>query len=174
MKFLFPAIAILMTTACQTSFASRHNSSLSQIWKDPGVDVGVVKTATALFTQPDAASAKISALRPQDWTVLVSRHAENGWLHVIWLSSCRLGWVRANRVSVRYTRHPNQGMDLPSEQTGTDAPPILVVTNDSDRMLYLHFSDQPEMRVAAYNARLDALNAKRDRLDKIAQKINAD
>ncbi|MCW3059737.1 MAG: hypothetical protein JWQ02_1558 [Capsulimonas sp.] len=151
MKTSLLTTAILILSLSHVSLAAKHSHSSSQGWKDPGVDVGIVKAPTALYVEPDAASEKIASLRPNAWTVLVSHHAEHGWLHVIGLSSGRIGWVRANRVDVRYTPHPNKGVDLPSEQTGADDPPTLVLTNDADRTLFLHLADQPEIRVAAHS-----------------------
>ncbi|BDI31395.1 hypothetical protein CCAX7_34460 [Capsulimonas corticalis] len=147
MKTFLLIAVIWITSICHVSAGTPHSRVQAPVWKDPGVDVGIVNTPTALFTEPDAGSAKISALNPQDWTILVSRKETTGWLHVIGLSSGRQGWAKSNRLTVRYTLHPNKGVDLPSEQTGTDAPPVLNVKNDMDKTLYLHIDGEPEIHI---------------------------
>lgn len=121
---------------------------------DPGVNTAIVKTQTALFVDPDVASAKIGILRPSDLTILVSREKWNGWLRVIQFSSGRQGWVKADRLfEPEYTKHRKQGLTLDSVSTGTSNSPVLEVDNDSDITLYLHVDKLAEMSVSPHTTR---------------------
>lgn len=117
---------------------------------DPGVDVGIVQRATALFEDPDPNSEKIGPLKPGEWTILVSRQVTNDWLNVIQLSSGRQGWVLSDRIRIRYTQHPNEGVDLQTQATGTDAPPVIDVQNNSDSLMYLHIEGEPEISIGQH------------------------
>lgn len=134
--------------------AAAPKAKTKPAYVDPGIDTAMVKTQTNLFVNPDTNSAKISALRPGDLTVLVSRDVQNGWLNVIQFSSGRQGWVRSNRLfSPSYTKRPSSGTVLTGVSLGTETPPIIEVTNDTNVNLYLHLDNLAEVSVSPHQTK---------------------
>jgi hypothetical protein len=145
--FIFCFISVLAP-----SFADRP-------FHDPGVDIGIVRTSTGLFVGPDGSCARISALQPGDWVILVSRTTTNNWYNAIQLSSGKEGWVRADRMSIKYTHHPNASIVLPTQLTGTDSQPEITVENDSNTQMYLHVSGADEVVIGPYSKQNILVNA---------------
>ena len=114
---------------------------------DLGVDTGRVISSTYLFTSPDAASPRVGRLPAGSLTVLVARKVTNGWLHVIQYSTGHEGWVIAKRLATHYTHRPNPDVSLGSEAGTSDSDPVLVITNNADKRLYLHIGSTPEVTI---------------------------
>ncbi len=118
---------------------------------DIGVDVGVVKKSTSLFREPSRNSTAISTLHAGARTVLVSRIAVGGWLNVIQSSTGHQGWVLADRLALRYTRHRRPAnLVFQREDLGTIDAPVVEISNSSEKTVYVHIDGQPEIAVAPY------------------------
>ena len=130
------------------------------MWEDRGEDVGVVVTATSLFTDPDASSTIVSALKVGEEVVLVPGESTGGWLEGVQLSTGHQGWIRSARLRIHYTQHR-----LPETSSFTDqrnslgVPPILAVNNQTSATLYLHLSGMPEVSVPAQTMKHVTLNS---------------
>jgi hypothetical protein len=133
--------------------AAGKPSSRAASQPDLGADTAIVKTPTALFIEPNTASAKIASLSAGDLTILVSRTNAYGWYNVVQFSSGRQGWVKAERVIVRLTRHPRPNVDLRAELLGTSESPEVAIVNKSGKGLYLHLGSTPEVHVPPYSTK---------------------
>jgi len=150
---IIAAASLCGATSSIPAMAKRAPQAPAAQWRDPRVDVGIVKIATGLFAAPSASSAKINGLVPHEWTVLVSRQPTAGWYPVIQFTTGRQGWVRGDRLIIRYTNNPAQGVDLQTAVTGTQDPPTINVTNDSSKYLFLHLQDMAETAIEPHGKR---------------------
>lgn len=153
-----PALLILSGLLLLITFSPAHAAPRSTRrkatgrvapWKDRGVDIGVVKTATTLFSAPDAASLKIAPLHKGDWTALIPGKQAGEWCTVIAVASGRQGWVKSHYLDIHPTRHPNPAANPVIGSTGGSGSPVLQVYNDTDDPMYLHIESRPELRLPA-------------------------
>lgn len=114
---------------------------------DAGVDIGIVKTTSALFLRPNPHPTHIAVLQPGDRTILVSRTPVQGWMNVIQASSGHQGWVRAGNLTLHLTDNAPPKAELQSTPVGNDNLPVLSVTNSTGLPLYLHLSQLDEIQV---------------------------
>ena len=143
-----------MTLCLNAVNAAAPKAKTKSGYVDPGIDTAMVKTQTTLFVNPNINSTKISALRPGDLTVLVSRDVQNGWRNVIQYSSGRQGWVRSSRLFLpSYTKHPSSGRVLSGVPLGTETPPVIEVINDTNVNLYLHLDNIAEVSVGPHQTK---------------------
>ncbi len=126
---------------------------------DRGVDIGIVKVATSLFSEPSGNSTKIGTFRKGNLAVLVSRQKSNGWLNVVQFMSGHQGWVKAEKLILRYTNRRLKGKDFIGEASGTSEPPKIKVINASNKILYLHINAMPEISVAPNSTKTITLPA---------------
>ncbi len=152
-------VLVGITISIASSAASAKPSRMPQPQRkvqheqDPGVDTGLVKAATALFTEPSASSTRISALRKGDLTVLVSRVPSSGWLKVVQFTTGRQGWVKADRLIVRYTKRRAPGLDFRRELLGTTELPSVQISNASHKVLFVHIGSLPEIQIQPYTSK---------------------
>lgn len=130
--------------AANSPYRLRSKSSQN---RDPGVDLATVNDTTYLLSEPYTFSERIARLRKGEVLVLVSRDNNLGWLNVIQFSSGHQGWVKANQITLHYTRHPNKYIDLPAQFTMTNDPPVINVKNQSNTHIYLHIGSLKEIDV---------------------------
>lgn len=145
-----------MCCVCAVLFLPAHATPVSHKHTPPadiGLDWAIVTQATALQTQPDAASPRRAALSKGDLLFLVSRERTAGWLNVIQSKTGHQGWVRAATTVSHLTRHPQHEVSLSTLSTGGVQSPVLAVTNSTDGGVYLHLNQQPEIAIPAHVTR---------------------
>ncbi len=120
---------------------------------DAGVDIGIVKTTTALFLRPNIHPTHIAVLQPGDRTILVSRTPVTGWMNVIQASSGHQGWVRASSLTLHLTDNAQPKAELQSTPVGGDNLPVLSVTNSTGLPLYLHLSQLDEIQISPHETK---------------------
>ncbi len=120
---------------------------------DAGVDIGIVKTTTALFLRPTIHPTHIAVLQPGDRTILVSRTPVKGWMNVIQASSGHQGWVRAGSLTLHLTDSPQPTAELQSTPASGDNLPVLSVTNSTGLPLYLHLSQLDEIQISPHQTK---------------------
>ena len=126
---------------------------------DVGVDIGIVRSATYLFQSPDSSATKVGHLRVGSQTVLVSRSGLGGWLNVIQSSTGHQGWVLANRLMIRLTRHKSKGFRFEDEALGTIESPELRISNSSDKTVFTHIGQRSEFAVAPHGTQSITVNS---------------
>ncbi len=144
------SVALAQTTHSGLSPKIMPRAAAIAKWEDRGEDVGVVATATSLFTNPDASSAIVSALKLGEEVVLVPGDSTGGWLECVQLLTGHQGWIRSARLQIHYTQHRIVETDsFSDERDGIGAAPILAIDNKTSTTLYLHLSGMPEVSVPA-------------------------
>lgn len=114
---------------------------------DMGVDIGIVKSVSALFLRPNKHPDHIVVMQPGERAILVSRTPVDGWMNVIEASSGHQGWVRASNLTVHLTDQPQSQAQLQSAPADGDSLPMLSVTNSAGLPLFLHLSQLDEIQI---------------------------
>ncbi len=148
------ALVLVCVSGVRADVTRHRLTGQTNVSGDLGVDTATVKTQTALFANPDTASAKIGILHQSDLTVLVSREKWNGWYRIIQYSSGHQGWVLASKLfEPEYTKHRRPGSTLSNISTGTTDPPTMNIKNDLDVDLYLHIDKLAEVSISPHTVK---------------------
>ena len=143
----------LVTVSVSNAQVSRNQHPVPAVWHDPGIDIGVVKLATPLYSGLGTSSVKMAMLKKGEQTALVSRIASGVWLNVIQLKSGRQGWVHAASLELHYSSNRRESRHILGQITGSSDPPSVTVTNSSDKVFYIHISRMPEQYFSPHSTK---------------------
>ncbi len=140
-------LACILTPSGANPASTSSKQAINARPDDPGVDIGIVKSVSALFLRPNKHPDHIVVMQPGERAILVSRTPVNGWMNVIQASSGHQGWVHARNLTVHLTNHPQSQAQLQSAPADGDSLPVLSVTNSASLPLFLHLSQLDEIRI---------------------------
>jgi len=136
---------LIISSVMVASHAQAQPSPPSQ-----GLDIGTVIQSTSLFSYPSSDSLPISALPRGSITVLTSTTEQNGWYNVVQFSTGRQGWVLSSRLHLRWTNHHVYDLTTVLQIAADETqPPVIRVTNKTEKTLYFHLGTSPEVPISA-------------------------
>ncbi|GEM_PF-3148382 len=110
---------------------------------DIGVDIVVLIVSRGnLRESPDKSSTVIREVGKNNMLVLLDRNPVGAWYKVIDVDSGKEGWINGNNIEIQYTRKSKKNLSLEEYKTNNNAPPYVIVSNDSYKTLTLTVGDQ--------------------------------
>jgi ribosomal protein S27E len=125
-----------------------------KLHRDMGVDLAIpIYTHIALMERPDASAERKRTVPASAVLVLLDREPTDDWFDVIDVRSGKEGWVNKEDVQIDLTKHPAPPAKFSEEYTGSDAPPDIIVENQSSGELSLKmggslYSIQPNSQLS--------------------------
>ena len=144
-------LALIIFTLTPTGFAQERRETTEE---DPGVDVAVVIVTKANLREgPGTSSRVIKEVNRGEVLALVSRTSVGPWYNVIHIKSSTEGWINGNTIRIKYTERRKAGPVFQEKETGTSEEPLIEVTNDTDRILYLKVGEDNRIVISPHEKR---------------------